>query len=363
MLCLDIGSNSIKLCELADSGVGWQAKLIAHASLPDGLVREGGVADSAALHEVLTGLVDRHDLRTRRVAVAISSPSALALHLELPVMSDAELSEAIVWEAEQHARVDLGAAYLGWRVLRRASDMMIVELGLEHREVIDPILAVVRRARLVPEQVSVTELALFAWFCAQHRRHARAVLVDIGAAATVVLSVGEQRLAHSRRCEHGGELLTRALQRRLQTTRDAAERLKLDAYTPQPIEAASPYRESDANAMVRSVLSEASDELAAKLAPPVRAALTRGGEPPACIWISGGSSTIPELARALQRELALPAEQWLPYGGLRTSDAGAATTLVRVGPQLAVVFGLAAGVSGLAIPGLTRPRWWQLWKR
>lgn len=360
MLCLDIGSHSIKLCDLADDGLGWQLRHLARLPLAPGLVRDGVITDAAAVAEPLRRRVDTAGLRGQPVALTISSPTGNVHHLQVPDMTDDELVENMAWEADTLVPHHMNDVYLGWRIARKTDRGHDIELSWELREVIDPAIELVRRAQLSVERVCVGAAALAGWY-RRDRRAPDAVLVDIGAAATTVVSIAGRCVVATARVAAGGEDITGAVQRRLNSDRDVAEQTKLAAFVDVVEQQAGPYRGSDTSAVVRATVKQAAAALADELSGPIARACASGA--PNRIWLSGSSAAIPDVATALRGRFECPVDQWLPYNGLRPGNTANGATLLQLGAQFGIAFGLASADHGLRVPGLGRSRWWHFWKR
>jgi len=365
MLCVDIGTNSIKVCDLVDDGLGWQVELLVHETMPPGLFHNDAVVDSRALIKLLSAVVADNNLNRRAVAIAVSSASGVVRPMSVPMMTDEELSEQLPWEAEMVVPYSIGDVYLARTTPHQSSDgaQLEFQLAAERRDVIDPVVDVVRSAGLRPVHVGVSTLAVADWFQRQHRKLHNALVVDVGASRSELIAIRDRCVSAVLLGDLAGEHLTRALQERLQGTRDDAERVKLAAYYEEPEQEAGPYRGSNTNAIVRVTIDTAAKELAEDVAERVAGAIADGSFQPGTVWLTGGSAAIPQLAESMRDRLGIRVEQWLPYSGLRTRRGADALGLLQVGPLMAVTFGLALRSHGLGIDSLSHTRWWQFWKR
>jgi|GEM_PF-4325795 len=360
MLCVDIGSHSIKLCDLADGGLGWQLAYVSVLSLPPGLVSAGRIADPAEVVAHLRHHVDAADLRGRDVALAISSPTAQLHTLRVPRMADDELAEALGWELEALLPYDAADAYVAWRAAADADGALELEVSTDTRPVIDAAIDVVRRARLNVAQVAIAPAALARWYDRSNSAQ-RAVVANIGAEATTLLDVEGGRVIAAARAASGGQHITKAVQQHLDCDATEAERVKLVAFADAAEQREGPYRGSSLGPAVRTIVEDAAAALAASLADAIDAAFDSAHAKK--IWLSGGSAAIPSVAGGLRQRFPCPVDQWLPYGGLRPRRGVDGAALLRIGARFGVGFGLAVGAPGLRVPGLGRTRWWNFWKR
>ena len=119
---VDIGSSAVKAVALRKGRGGWSLLAAGESPLPAGSVHEGTVAEPAAVSEAVSQLLDSMRLRRAKVASALSGHAIIVKRLSLPAMSDAELSDAIPWEAEQYIPFDLSEVQLDYQVVSPALD-------------------------------------------------------------------------------------------------------------------------------------------------------------------------------------------------------------------------------------------------
>ena len=99
---VDIGSSSIKICQLRDGRKGLELIRLGFAPLPPQTIVDGHVMNSSAVVEVLTKLFHDRKIKSRDVAMSVSGQSVIIRKITVPMMTPAELAEQIQWEAEQH---------------------------------------------------------------------------------------------------------------------------------------------------------------------------------------------------------------------------------------------------------------------
>jgi type IV pilus assembly protein PilM len=114
---VDIGSSAVKAVCLKRSRSGWSLVAAGEAPLPDGSMQDGAVADAALVSDTLNQLLDSMKMRRATVASALSGHAVIVKRLSLPAMSQAELAEAIPWEAEQYIPFDIADVQLDYQVV------------------------------------------------------------------------------------------------------------------------------------------------------------------------------------------------------------------------------------------------------
>ena len=115
---LDIGTTAIKVVWLSKENniVSYDTALTIPTPV-QGMQSESPF-DQQEMAQVINKLVIDAKITTNNVAIAIPESHAFTKVIEMPVLSDKELSNAIYWEAEQYIPVPLDSVTLAWDKLR-----------------------------------------------------------------------------------------------------------------------------------------------------------------------------------------------------------------------------------------------------
>jgi type IV pilus assembly protein PilM len=116
---LDIGLTKIKALSLSkQNNVFVLNNFSIMPSPPKGMLSEA-LADEEMMAQALKKTVDSMKIDSKNVNIALSDSQVYTKVIEMPVLSDKELSLAIYWEAERHIPVALSTVSLVWSVLKR----------------------------------------------------------------------------------------------------------------------------------------------------------------------------------------------------------------------------------------------------
>src|SRR5210317_38650 len=99
---LDIGSHSVKACQMAPSGEGFKLTSLGSAAIPPDSVEDGVLQNPEAVGEVVGKLIKNLKLKGKKVAISISGYSVIVKKINLAVMDEEELASHIQAEAEQY---------------------------------------------------------------------------------------------------------------------------------------------------------------------------------------------------------------------------------------------------------------------
>jgi type IV pilus assembly protein PilM len=146
------------------------AERAACLALPADSVRDGEVMDEDAVSEVLRELFNASGL-SKRVRVGVANQRTVLRTLELPPVTDAkELAAAVNFQAQDQVPMPLDNALMDFHALgivdTPAGPRQRVVLVAAQRDMVERLLAAVRRAGLSPEGV---DLSAFALIRSQHR--------------------------------------------------------------------------------------------------------------------------------------------------------------------------------------------------
>lgn len=212
MLGLDISDRSLKLVQLTNRA---PYRLLSRCWLPlaEGVMSKGVVQQpdelKAAVQQAWAHCRVKPKGRETVVASIPETQSFLRV-VEIPLMDEEEVDEAVQWEVAQHVPFSLDNVYIDWQPVVMLADShaassgkMEVLVGVAQKQVIDPLYAVLRA---LPGEVAALELesqAIVRALISPALRYKQGLLVvDLGASATNVV-------VH----DHGTVRFTASLQR------------------------------------------------------------------------------------------------------------------------------------------------------
>lgn len=116
---LDIGSTSIKTVEIAGENKELRLLVVDFIPAPPrGTLSESDI-DQQLLAGTIKRLVELAKIDTKFVNVSLPENQVFTRVVQMPVLSDKELSSAIKWESEQYIPLPVASVSLDWEVLTR----------------------------------------------------------------------------------------------------------------------------------------------------------------------------------------------------------------------------------------------------
>lgn len=241
MLGLDISDCSLKLVHLTNQA---PYRLLSRGWLPlkDGVMSKGVVQRPDELQQAVIKALSQCRVKPKEretVIASIPETQSFLRVVEIPLMAEDEIDEAVQWEVAQHIPFSLDNVYIDWQPVRRQVDKsdphavsagkMEVLVGVAQKQVIDPLYTVLGS---LPVEVAAFELesqAIVRALISPELRYKQGLLiVDLGASATNVV-------IH----DHGTVRFTASLQRGaldLLTGIDTARRQQMLETPPEQLQ-------------------------------------------------------------------------------------------------------------------------------
>jgi type IV pilus assembly protein PilM len=229
---LDIGSSAVKAVELKPSGKGYRVTAFGWEPVPPDSIVDGAIIDGGMVADAIRRLFEGRRIKTKEVAASLSGNAVIVKKITLPVMTKAELSESIYWEAEQYIPFDVQDVNLDYQVLESADaaakGTMDVLLVAAKKEKIADYTGVIAQAGRQPVVVDVDAFALQNAYEVNYGIEPGlvVVLLNAGASAVNINIINGDQSVFTRDISIGGNAYTEALQKELSLPFESADLLK-----------------------------------------------------------------------------------------------------------------------------------------
>lgn len=227
---LDIGSSSVKIVQLKETGKGYRLINLGIRPLPQEVIVDGTIMDAGVISDTLREMVKEIKLKVKDVAVSVSGHSVIIKKIKVQEMTEEELEKNIQFEAEQYVPFDASEVNMDFVILGASADegKIDVLLVVVKKDVINDITTVVNDAGLNPVVVDVDAFALENMYETNYVLTSDEVvaLVNVGASTTNINIIRDGISIFTRDISVGGNQFTEALQKQLQVSYDDAELLK-----------------------------------------------------------------------------------------------------------------------------------------
>jgi type IV pilus assembly protein PilM len=341
LIGVDIGTSSIKVCQLKESRRGHTLTRFGYTALPPQTIVDGQVMDAGVVVESLNKVWRDAKIRQRDVAISVSGQSLIIRKITVPMMTPAELDEQIHWEAEQHIPFQIQDVQVDYQVLRRRPEASQMDLLLvaAKKDAIDEYAQVVRDAKLRPVVCDIDAFTVQNLY--EYNRGLpegqTIALLNVGAAKASFNIISNGVSGFSREITTGGNAVTDEIQKQLSVPFDQAEAYKcggVPGIDGQP---------GMVPEQVQTIIETGCDTIAAEIQRSLDFFMATSGDAEVSrILLTGGSAALPALGPAVERRTRIPVEVWNPVERVMVDAKNLDVALLqRHVSQLGVALGLA----------------------
>lgn len=344
VLGIDLGSSSLKIVQVRREHD--RAILETYGEIATGPYAELPVGKSVRLIDskvidMLQDLMQEANAKAEQVVVSLPLRSSFVKVINLPLMSEEELKDAIPFEARKHIPVPLNEVILNWLILpqgefsnketegsvreKRTQDILLIAI---HRDTIDKYQGIFKNARL---EVKALEVEIFSYSRSILSKELHpSLLIDFGAQSTrfAIIDYGIVRMAHT--LDRGSLELTDAISKSLGINFDRAERLKIDTGLSSKPE----HKE------IRNVIEPILDNILSEGVSVAGEYYNKYKRMPKKVFLLGGGSLLQGLEDFSVTKFGIDVKKADPFNKLQY-PAFLEQTLKEIGPTFATALGAA----------------------
>lgn len=335
LIGLDIGSHTIKICELGEDRGGYHLKNIGMAMLPPEAISEGVIKEPTTIAESIKALVKNLKIKERNVAISISGFSVIIKKIEMPIIPEKELDDIIQVEASKYIPYNVDEVNLSHQTLgpapTRPSNSEILLVAAK-KDIIDEYSNLLNMAGLEPQVIDVDFFALGNAYEINYPPEDGCVaLIDIGATKMNINVLRHGLPLFTRDASVGGHQITQDIQNKFSVDFEEAERIKLGDpkanVNPQELEnifvSAATTWSTEIKRVIDFFYATYPEDKIVKLV------------------ISGGSSRLPGFDLLLSKDTDIPLETFNPLANMDIDpQVFDKDYLSYIAPQMAICVGL-----------------------
>ncbi len=332
---LDIGSSSVKAVELSRVGKGIEVTGFGQIDLPSD-DRDGQI-------NAINTLIKEGGFNPKRVVSSVSGKMVIIRYLSMVPMSEEELRNAIIFEAEKYIPFGLDEGTLDCQKLEDESggggnDNVI--LVAVKNSVIEDHVEILQKAGCTPEIIDVDAIALgnayefVQSFCGEDDEDGEkaevVAFVDVGGSKTCLNIIQNGTSKFTREIYFGGQDFTEAISRRLGLEPEDAEQVKRSG--------------RDDEGQVQDAVFPTIDDLGNEIQLSFDYFENQHGRSPDKIFLSGGGARLACFRESFERIFERPCVVFNPFENLPVSDDIDADLLANGGPGMVIAMGLASRI-------------------
>lgn len=332
MVGIDIGSSSVKLVELRESGGSFRLENAGESLLPGGSIVDKAVSRKDVVSAVVSNLVSDLGVKAKKAVIGVSGKAVAAKAVTVPEASMRGNMKKLAGDLvrlhlfREVDKVNYSCVSLASR--EREPEGVRLLLAASPKKTVSGYRKSVSSAGLRAEVVDMDAMALSnAYVSARGDVSEKTAIVNVGASVTSVNVSRDGAPFFVRDVPLGGWEITRSLMEKFDITYEEAERIKYSV---------GGYGKYDeAAGLVEKFVVRAASE--------IKTVLDEAGGGARRLVLCGGSARLPALADSLEEAAGVPVEVFNPFGGIAFSDSSFDPEYLKyLGPKMAVAVGLAA---------------------
>lgn len=229
---LDVSDLSLKIAYLKRQGKGLRLHSFGEFPIAQGIVERGEVKQEDALVEVIrqSVLSFGRELPVRQVVASLPEEQAFLQVIQLPRMKKEELEQAVRFEAENSIPHSIEKVYLDFQVvapLQSSLDHTDVLLAALPKIMVDPYVAVLEKAGLIPRALEIESLSVSRALVSREVAPNPVLIMDFGATRTSFVVFSGYSLRFTASIPVSSQQLTEAIARNLRVGLPEAEDMKV----------------------------------------------------------------------------------------------------------------------------------------
>ncbi|MGH1428272.1 MAG: type IV pilus assembly protein PilM [Arenicella sp.] len=217
-LGVDIGSSAVKCVELVGSANSPKVKAWGVEPIEAGTIEEGAIVQQDSVIASLDSLLNRCRIKTKNVAVAISSSHAITKVIAMPIdMTESDIEDQVEMEASHFVPYAIEDVNLDFQALgpskSNPDNEQDVLIAACRTDIVDDYVSVIQEVGLQPTVVDIDTFALQRLFSNQRvpnisGKNSQAVAAfDVGVNSTKVVVFEGDEIIFSRQQKFGGSQL------------------------------------------------------------------------------------------------------------------------------------------------------------
>jgi len=231
---LDISDSSIKIAKLKKRGGFLALASFIEKEVPAGIINDGEIKDEDALAEIIKKAVSEvkgEKLKSNHVIISLPEEKAFLQIIQVPKMNEEELRKAIKFEAENYIPLPVGETYIDFQPVQPYidhldhADVLVAALP---RKIVDPYVAAVKKAGLIPLALEIESLAIARAVVKNGVSPFPLLLIDLGASRSSFIVFGGYAVRFTFSILVSSSKFTEVISRSLKIDINEAEKKKVE---------------------------------------------------------------------------------------------------------------------------------------
>lgn len=232
MVGIDLGSHSIKVCEVSGSPGKWRLDKFAIVPLSEAAIIDDEFQKPEEIVEAVLEALKAAGIKSKSVCLGLYGQNTMTKRLSVPDGTREEIQDHIIWEAEQYIPFGADESEIDFHIIGDTEgggkDTLVVAA---RTEVVERFQNLLREAKLNPRLVDLNVLALSnvvesTLLVEDESLEDGVILLDWGAQSIKIIVYRNGGPIFTKELPLGGSLITEEIQRQMAVSYEEAEDLK-----------------------------------------------------------------------------------------------------------------------------------------
>lgn len=334
---IDIGSHSIKVCEVSGNPGKFKVEKFGSFVLSEASIIEDQFQKPSEIVEGILEAMSRAGIKSKLACIGLYGPNTMTKRLNVPEGTKEEIEDHILWEAEQYITFGAEDSQISFHIIGEneggGKDALV---AAARNELIENYTNVLSEGKISAKIVDLNVLALSNIFEEVYQSEIDelshgTLLIDSGAQSTKLIIYKRGGPIFTKEILIGGGLITEEIQRQMGVSYEEAEDLKVttdeNGNLPQEI---------------LNIINIQLDQQIAEIRKNVNFYVTQGStEKVDHCFVTGGNSLCPGFLDKLSASTGLEAQSMDIFKKIKIDDRKASNGM----DQLAAISGVAIGLA------------------
>ncbi len=225
---LDISQGSLKIVELQKFGKSVGLKSFARAEFPKGLVINDVVTDNKVFAHILSQTMQKPQygkLDTNRAVVGIPESKSFVRVIQIPLLTDKEIENAVLFEAENFIPMPIDQVYMDWQKLGESSGKLNILIIATPKDFVDKLLSVLDECGIVVQALEADSQSVRRSVLSRENKETL-LIVDIESGSSNLVMVEDGHLQFTSSVPIAGNNFTDSIAKSLGVSFAKAEEIK-----------------------------------------------------------------------------------------------------------------------------------------
>jgi len=232
-LGLDLSDLSLKIVQLKRKKQGLPLVNFVKEDIPAGFIKGGEIKKEKELTVILKRALKKikgESPQRKQVICNLPEEKVFIRIIQLPLMEEEELGQAVKWEAEAHIPLSIDEVYLDWQIIERPDghlDHHNILIAAAPRFLVDSYLSFLKKSGLEPIALEPESVAVVRSLI-KPNDFTPTIIVDIGASGTNFVIFSASAICFTSHIAISGQFFNQAIMKNLAVDGKQANQLKIE---------------------------------------------------------------------------------------------------------------------------------------